>query len=232
MLDRISAFVFDMDGTLIDSMGYWRGENRKFLARHGFPVPEDLENVIDTMSSHTFARIFSEAHPDEFPYERITSEYLGIMEELYRTVIPLKPGAREFLDFLKENGVRMCVATATPRETAKRALDRHGILEYFEFVTDDEENGMGKGDEAYFPNLAARMGLSTEECALFEDSRYAMISGRNAGMTVFAIEEAVYLNKPEVMRDIKDNAHFFVKDFYGAQRVLRDGCARESDRIL
>lgn len=221
-MNNIRAFAFDMDGTLIDSMTFWRGENRKFLARHGYPVPEGLDDKIDTMSSHTFAKIFSEAHPEAFTYEEICAEYLEIMEKLYQTVIPLKPGARELLDFLKERGVRLCVATATPRATAKRALERHGILDAFEFVTDDAENGMGKGDPAYFPRLAARMGVSTEEMALFEDSRYAMISGRNAGLTVFAIEEAVYLNKPDVMRDIKNTAHFFVKDFFEAANLLSD----------
>ena len=225
MLDSLRAFAFDMDGTLIDSMTYWRGENRKFLARHGYPVPPDLEDKLDTMSSHTFARIFSEAHPEAFSYEEICAEYLEIMEKLYQTVIPLKPGARELLSFLRERGVRLCVATATPRETAKRALKRHGILDAFEFVTDDAENGIGKGDPAYFPRLAERMGVRADEMALFEDSRYAMISGREAGLTVFAIEEAVYLRKPEVMRDIKAASHFFVKDFFEARRVFDDGSA-------
>ena len=128
----IRAVAFDMDGTLLDSMGYWRGENRHFLERRSLPIPEDLKDTIDTMSSHAFAKRFVADYGAPNTFESVMDEYHEVLRGLYRTVIPAKQGAERFLRLLKKHGVKMCVATATLRDTAVAALDRQGFLPYFE----------------------------------------------------------------------------------------------------
>lgn len=217
---EISAFIFDMDGTLLDSMKYWRGENRNFLARRGLPVPDDLEDSIDTMSCHAFARRFVEEHGAPYTFQGIVDEYTEKILTLYQTVIQPKPGAGAFLQKLRARGIPACVATATPRYAAVAALKKQGFEDLLAFVTDDAELGTGKENPAYFLRVAERLDVPPEKCVVFEDSLYAMKGAKAAGMRVLAIEEHVHLNKPELMRGIRETCDHFVRDFYEAAEYL------------
>lgn len=222
-MENIRAVAFDMDGTLLDSMGYWRGENRRFLQRRSLPIPEDLKDTIDTMSSHAFARRFVADYGAPNTFESVMDEYHEVLRGLYRTVIPAKQGAERFLRLLKKHGVKMCVATATLRDTAVAALDRQGFLPYFEFVTDGTDMGLAKGDPRYFEKLAERLGEKPENCAMFEDSAYAMKSARAAGMKILGIRENVYADKPDEMAHILENCDLFVDTFDEAADKLFPG---------
>lgn len=222
-MENIRAVAFDMDGTLLDSMGYWRGENRHFLQRRSLPIPEDLKDTIDTMSSHAFARRFVADYGAPNTFESVMDEYHEVLRGLYRTVIPAKPGAERFLRLLKKHGVKMCVATATLRDTAVAALDKQGFLPYFEFVTDGTDMGLAKGDPRYFEKLAERLGEKPENCAMFEDSAYAMKSARAAGMKILGIRENVYADKPDEMARILENCDLFVDTFDEAADKLFPG---------
>ncbi len=219
----IRAVAFDMDGTLLDSMGYWRGENRHFLERRSLPIPEDLKDTIDTMSSHAFAVRFVADYGAPNTLESVINEYHEVLRGLYRTVIQAKPGAKRFLRLLKAHGIKMCVATATQRATAIEALDRQGLLPYFDFVTDGAEMGMGKGDPRYFEKLAERLGEKPEACAMFEDASYSMKGARAAGMRVWGIRENVHADKPDEMARILEFCDLFVDTFDEAADALFPG---------
>ncbi len=219
----IRAIAFDMDGTLLDSMGYWRSENRHFLERRSLPVPEDLKDEIDTMSSFAFAKRFVADHGAPNTLESVIKEYHEALRGLYQTVIQPKPGAERFLRLLKKHGIKTCVATATHRDTALEALDRHGFLPYFDFVTDGAEMGMGKGDPRYFEKLAERLGEKPQACAMFEDASYSMKGARAAGMKVLGIFEKVNASKPDEMARILECCDLFVNTFDEAAEALFPG---------
>ncbi|MBQ4158436.1 MAG: HAD family phosphatase [Clostridia bacterium] len=214
------AVIFDMDGTILDSMWAWRGENRLFLQRHGLPIPEEFKENIDVMSSHALARYIEKAYPGAFTFDSIIDEYIESMKRHYVTDVFPKKGARAFLEALKAQGIKMCVATATPKENAKMALSQHDLLDYFAFVTDDKENGVSKSKPEYYGIVAKRLGVSRERCVMFEDSLYAMNAAKAAGLTPFAIEEKVHTGNEQLMEDIKNTALIFVKDFDEANGIL------------
>ena len=219
-LKDFDAIIFDMDGTVLDSMWAWRAENRLFLERHGLPVPEEFKDTIDVMSSHALARYVEKTYPGQFTFDGVIGEYLESLKRHYGTDVFPKKGAKAFLEKLKAHGIRMCVATATPRANAKLALSCHGLLEYFDFVTDDSENGITKSKPEYYDVVVKRLGVSKERCVMFEDSLYAMRASKAAGLTPFAIEEKVHVGNSELMKDIKETAEIFVKDFDEASEIL------------
>ena len=126
------------------------------------------------------------------------------MERHYQKDSKPKPDVPEFLQKLKEHGIRMCVATGSPRGFAGIGLVRAGIRDFFEFVTDTYEFGMDKSNPEYFHVVAKRLGTTTERCVVFEDALYAMKAAKAAGCTVVAIEDETARLQREEIKQIAD----------------------------
>ena len=130
--DRSTA-VFDMDGTLIDSMPVWRALNREFLERHSLPVPSEMLEDMDTFTTRYCAAVFIR----EYNLDITVDEFAAANEQIMRTryaSIPAKAGVPEYLSALKNAGVRVAVATNTEQNIAMKALESKGILKYFECI--------------------------------------------------------------------------------------------------
>lgn len=194
MENNFDVAIFDMDGTLLDSMRYWRFTTLEFLLSHRLPVRnEDLVRMLDTSSRKLLFEIAEREGVDIGSREAVVSELEKYMNRHYLHDTSLKDkDLPTFLQKLKDCGIRMCVATGSPREFARNGLKRQGILDYFEFVTDNYERGDGvsKDQPEYFVHLAARLGVAPERCVVFEDALYAMESAKAAGCRVLAIEDS------------------------------------------
>lgn len=182
--------IFDMDGTLLESMLEWRKQNTAFCERHGVPVPEQLiGRELDT-SSHKAARLYEELYPQlGMKYADIIKEYEDHLYPMYISGIPMKKGVLPFLEMLAGNNVRMCVATATPADIARAALKHNGIAKYMDFIISADTVGVTKSSESYFPRVAELLGLPSDDCVVFEDALYAVSSAVAAGMRVFAVKD-------------------------------------------
>lgn len=218
--EDVRAFIFDMDGTILDSMPKWRSENRCFYERRSLAVPEDIADHVDRLTSGALVERYIKDHPGEITYQEGFREYLESMARHYETDVFPKKGIERFLKILKEQGYLLCVGTATPKEMAKKALEKHGLLEYFLFVADNAEAGCDKSKAEYFQRVAQRLGVRTDECVMFEDALYAMQGAKGAGCMVFAVEESINLWDAEKMRDIHALADLYVTDFDEAAEVL------------
>ena len=184
------AAIFDMDGTLLDTMPYWRYTSLEYLLAHRLPVyPDMLAAMFDT-SSRRLIMDNRERLGIEVDFDELVRELEGFMNRHYLYDAQLKdPAIPVFLDMLLARGVRLCVATGAPREYARNGLKRAGILDKFEFVTDNYEHPFTKSQPEYFLNLAKRLGTEPGRCWVFEDALYAMKSAKSAGMRVCAIED-------------------------------------------
>ena len=152
--------VFDMDGTLVDSMGYWNRLSVEFLRRKGVSsVPADVLEAIKPMTMSESAALFVQVFSLEDTPERIEEEMNHMMDEHYHRDIPLKEGIREYLEDLHQKGVAMCVASATAEPLMEACLSRLGVRSYFEFLLSCETVGAGKPSRIFISSQQGGWGV-------------------------------------------------------------------------
>ena len=199
------AAIFDMDGTLLDTMRYWRYTSLEYLLAHQLPVrPEDLARMEWTSSRALVKEIAEREDFDMGSWQTMVGELEEFMNRHYLHDAKRKENVPELLERLRGMGKPMCVATGAPRQYARNGLSRLGILKYFEFVTDCYEFGMDKSQPEYFEEVARRLGTKPERCAVFEDALYAMKSAKTAGCRVVAIEDSTARLQRDEIRAIAD----------------------------
>ena len=180
-----------MDGTLVDSMAYWRQLGEEYLRAKG--VTGELEPVLQQTKPMTMlesAALFIREFGLSGTPETIAAEMDGVMDEHYKNDVPLKPGVREYLDRLHRRGVRMCVASATPEPLIRVCLTRLGVAEDFQFLLSCDAVGKGKNSPDVFLEAARRLGAEPGETAVFEDALYAAETARAAGFYTVGVYDS------------------------------------------
>ena len=177
--------IFDMDGTLIDSMGFWKNLATEYLTARGVAeIPQELLERIKPMTMSESAELFRREFGLTGDVEAQMNE---MMEDHYRNDIPLKPGAWEYLENLHRQGVRMCVASATAEHLMESCLTRLGVRQYFEFLLSCETVGAGKRSPLVYQESARRLGTVPGEIAVYEDALYAVQTAKAAGFHVVGV---------------------------------------------
>lgn len=184
--------IFDLDGTLIDSMPVWRGTGSGFLQSHNFPVPANLMEVVKTQTIWQTAEWFRSELGVPMEAKDIVDEIVASVVEAYRHTIPLKDGAKEYLEKMKAEGVTMCILTASEADYILPALDRLDIRKFFTQILTCTELGVFKDDGAAYLEAMKQMGGTLENTVVFEDAYYAVKGAKAAGFPVYAVlDEAV-----------------------------------------
>ena len=177
--------IFDMDGTLIDSMIFWKNLASEYLRSKGVvQIPADILEQIKPMTISESAALFKQEFGLSGDPE---AEMNAMMDEHYKSDIPLKPGAREYLQMLHNSGVRMCVASATAEHLMESCLTRLGVRNCFEFLLSCETVGTGKRSPLVYHESAKRLNATPAEIAVYEDALYAVQTAKDAGYYVVGV---------------------------------------------
>lgn len=201
----IKGVIFDLDGTLIDSMKIWTKIDRKLLRENGVEnIPPDISDRVRKMTIEESAQYFI----DEFRLE-CTNEYIiKRIEELvrmeYEENIPLKPYAAEFLDYLNEKKIPYGVATATYKGLAEAVLKRCEIWEQMRFLLTEVEYPLGKKFPNIFLGGAEMLSLEPEEVLVVEDSLHCIETAAKAGFITAGVYDEVSWNEQSLIADTAD----------------------------
>lgn len=189
LLSGKRAFLFDLDGTLVDSMWMWGAIDIEYLGKFGISCPKDLQKAIEGMSFTETAIYFKERFSLPDSLEQIKADWIAMSIEKYRTEVPLKPGVRRFLEEAEGKGIQMAICTSNGREMVDAVLGALKIRDFFTCVITGCEVAAGKPSPDIYLEAARRLSVKPEECAVFEDVPAGILAGKRAGMTVFAVED-------------------------------------------
>lgn len=183
--------IFDMDGTLVDSMGCWRKLLLEYAASRGVPdIPPDIRERVKPMPIRQSSALLIETFGLPDTPEEAAVAMNAIMERHYRQDVRLKPGAAEYLRALSRRGVKMCVASATAEPLIRGCLTRLGILDCFGFLLSCEAVGRGKDRPDVYFKSAERLGARPADIAVYEDSLIAGRTARGAGFYLVGVYDS------------------------------------------
>jgi len=207
-IDSYKGVVFDLDGTLVDSLWLWDKVDTEFFKKRGMECPADYKKDIMAMgiekvADYTIERFNLREKPDD-----IIREWYECAAYLYAAEVELMPGVLEYIEFLREHDVKIALATANDRKLSEECLKNNEILECFHNITTLREVNGIKGEPDIYNLAAEKMGLNNKECIVFEDILQGIEGAKKGGYRVVAFK-----NKYN-----KDNEEIFEK----ADKVVSD----------
>ena len=206
---RIRGAIFDVDGTLLDSMFIWDTIGETYLRSIGYEPREKLNEVFKNMSLFQAARYYRTEYGVTLSIDEIMNGVNAMLERYYRFEVSLKPGVAELLAQLQASGVKLCIATATDRYLVEAALERCGVLSCFGAVFTCNEVGHGKDEPDIFEEALRFLGTEKAETVVFDDALYAVRTAKEAGFPVAVIYDSHEKNQ-EGLRVLAD---FYIEDF-------------------
>ena len=185
------AAIFDLDGTLLDSMWVWKRVDDVFFEKRGMESPEDYGRALAGKSYRESAEYTIERFGLSESWQEIVDEWTGQAVYEYANNVQLKCGAREYLHLLKNCGVKLAVATALPEYLYRPCLENLGIIDLFDALcSTDDTGGRGKAKGEVYLLAAGRIGVDPAKCAVFEDIPEGINGAIYAGMKAYAVLDA------------------------------------------
>lgn len=212
MLKGIEAIIFDIDGTLMDSMSVWSDIDDIFLEKYGLEEPEGFHEGMEGKSYSETAQYFLDLFPS-LPHSReeLEQEWHEMAYEFYAKKLMLKPGAYEFIKEMHEKGIKLGIATSNNRDLAEAGLANNGVFEYMDSFWTACEAKAGKPNPAVYLCVAKELGVDPSKCLVFEDVPMGILAGKNAGMKVCAVDDAFSAAQEVKKRELAD---YYIKDYY------------------
>ena len=207
---EIKAVIFDMDGTLIDSTGIWHEIDKAFFYKRNMELPSDYAQHIVHLGLKQAAVYTKETYHLDESIQDIMDEWHNMSIDMYRYNVPLKSHALELLKLLKENNIKMAIATANDEPLYRPCIERLGIGEYFDEIADVNTAKEGKQSAKIYLDLAKKMGAEPQNTLVLEDMPTCVKTAfKNGFITVSVFDNA---SKDYDEQKI-NNSHLFIKDF-------------------
>ena len=200
MLETMKAAIFDMDGTLLDSMTKWRELNGVFVRGMGITPTEKQEADMMSMSGTMVVDYFRDEFGIDTNFDALCVEACKAMKPIYGAGVPHKPGAAAYLKRLRARGVKCVLATATPARLAMIGMNCAHLVSDMDYIFSTDMLGFDKSRNEFFERVSQIIGVPKENCVMFEDSLYAMQGARNAGLGVVGITDATNTRDREAIR--------------------------------
>lgn len=213
-MKKFKGAIFDLDGTVLNSMGLWKKVDELFFTSRNMPIPEGYIQAISPLGTVGAAHYTKETYGIKESIEEIIEEWQTTAKREYAENVTLKPHAKDYILSLKEQGLSLAVATASDPEMFGDCLKKYGIDTAFDFFITVNEAGKGKGFPDIYLKAAERMGIKPSECMVFEDILTAITSAKSAGFYCVAMYDESSEKDKEKIKEISDRLIFDFEEMY------------------
>ena len=210
MIKNKQAVIFDLDGTMTDSMWIWEEIDQEFFRQQNIPMPENLHAEIEGMSFTETAQYFIRTYQLPQTVDEVKTLWNQIALDKYVHETTLKPGLLAFLQLLKENNIKIGIATSNSRLLLDAFLDARNLTGYIDAITTSCDVNKGKPEPDVYLKTAEKLAVSPEHCLVFEDIPMGILAGKRAGMTVCAVEDDYSATLREDKRRLAD---YYITDY-------------------
>lgn len=200
--------IFDLDGTLLESMNVWLEIDRIFLGKRGLPFSEEYAQAIKGMNFQQAAEYTIERFMLKEQAEDIIAEWNQLAQEQYEKHIQLKPNTKAYLQSLKESGVKLAIATASHPHLCEAVLKNNGVYDWFDAFAFSEEVERSKEFPDIYLLAAERLGLTPCDCVVYEDIYIGVCSAKAGGFTVCGVFDE-HSKKEQAIIEAKADMFFF-----------------------
>lgn len=187
----MKGYLFDLDGTLLDSNKMWRSLTTNFLNRHKIIFTEEIAQELTTMSIYKSAGYLRHKLKVNLAEEEIIRELEKEIIKGYTNEVKLKDGALEYLSYLKEMGIPMGLATATNDRFVDLIMERFDLEKYFDFIATVDNIGILKNNPNFYIEAVKQFPFKPSEVAIFDDAPYAIEAAVKAGLRVYVVYDQV-----------------------------------------
>lgn len=186
---KLRGAIFDLDGTILDSMPCWETVGIRYLLDQGIAIPdqEDLARRLKTTTLPQAAELYQTEFGIDKSVDGICQDIVGMIGRDYREYAPLKPHVAGVLHRLQQEGVAMCVATATDAPLAEAALERLGVRSCFSFISTCQQLNTSKYETLIFDDAVERLGVAKQDTIVFEDALHSIQTAAKAGYRVIGV---------------------------------------------
>jgi HAD superfamily hydrolase (TIGR01509 family) len=200
MFKNTDAVIFDLDGTLIDSVWLWEKIDEDFLKSFDIKAPDNLAEILEGMNFDVAAKYFKKCFNLNITEHEIKAQWNNMAQHYYENAINLKPYAKEFIEQLKAKDYRLAIATSNIKKLTLPVLDRTGIIKYFDHILTSDEINIEKPQPDIYLKAAELLNVPPQKCIAFEDTYVGVLSAKNANMYVVAVEDKHISNKKKIVK--------------------------------
>lgn len=204
MLEGVKAVIFDLDGTLVDSMWMWERIDFEYLKKFGIEYTDNLQGQVEGMSFSEVAVYFKERFSLSDSLEQIKNDWNEMAYDKYLHEVPLKPGMLELLSYLKTSGIKAGIATSNSLTLVDAVIDSLDIRFYFDEIHTACEVEKGKPSPDIYLLVARCLGVDPKECLVFEDLPLGIMAGKNAGMKTCVVPDEYSAQMEKEKRELAD----------------------------
>ncbi|MBE6662797.1 MAG: HAD family phosphatase [Ruminococcaceae bacterium] len=210
------AYIFDFDGTLVDSMPYVAMGVKRFLDNRGVKYPKNIMEIVTPLGYPASAAYYNEHFGLSVTGEEYFDEVQNLIFPYYQNEIPLKKGAYEYLKTLKARGASLSVLTASPLRLVKPCFERLGILDWFDQLWCCDDFGRIKSDPEIYLEAAKRLSVEPTDIAFFDDSFHSLAAAKKAGLYTVGIYDEV---AKAFVNDVKASSNVYHENFLSAKDI-------------